>query len=198
MNKKGQLSKFWGIISMIAVFGIIIFIFLFFSVGLKQIIGEELLKPLINSSLNATSTMLTNETINSINNVQTIWDGNWFNYDLFFIIIFLTFVIELFYTSSQIKIDNMFSFFGLLTIGQLLFLFVLSFIATIRDWLITNLYTNLFDLSLISTPIIDMFISKIDIISFILFLICILISALDWQQIKEKIFNIGSDERAEQ
>jgi len=198
MNKKSQLDKFWLIGGLIMIFGVIIFMFLFFSVGLKQIIGEELIKPAINSSLNATSSMLTNSTINTINNIQTIWDGNWFNFDLFFLFMFLVFIIELFYTAAQVKINNMFSFFGLITIGNMLFLFVLSFISTVRDWLMNNFYNNLFDLTLINTPITDIFISNISIISFILFLICILISTLDWQQVKEKVTGFSSNERIEQ
>jgi len=198
MNKKGQLNKFWAIGGLIAIFGILIFMFLFFSVGLKQIISEELMQPAINSSLNATSHMLTAETIGQINNIQSTWDGDWFNFDLFFLFMFLVFVIELFYTASQVSIDNIFSFFGLITMGNMLFLFVLSFVSSVRDWLIENFYTNLFDLSMVSTPITDIFLYNIGIISFILFLICILIATLDWQQVKEKLVGFSSSERAEQ
>ena len=198
MNKKSQINRFWAIGGLIMVFGIIIFMFLFFSVGLKQIISEELMQPAINSSLNATSHLLTTETIGQINNIQTIWDGDWLNFDLFFLFMFLVFVIELFYTASKTSIDNIFSFFGLITMGNMLFLFVLSFVSAVRDWLIDNFYTNLFDLSMVSTPITDIFLSNIGIISFILFLICILISTLDWQQVKEKLVGFNSNERAEQ
>ena len=185
MNKKSQVSRFWLIAGLILMFGMIIFMYLFFSVGLKQIISEELIQPAINSSLNATSHMLTPTTIAEINNMQSMWDGDWFNFDLFFLFMFLVFVIELFYTASQVSIDNVFSFFGLITIGNMLFLFVLAFVSQIRDWLLLNFYTNLFDLSLVNTPITDLFLSNIGIISFILFLVCILISTLDWQQVKE-------------
>ncbi len=198
MNKKGQINGFWAIGGLIMIFGIIVFIFLFSSVGLKQIIGEELIKPAYNSTLNATSNMLTPATISTINDMESLWYTDWFNFDLFFLFMFLVFIIELFYTASSVKINNMFSLLGLLTMGNMLFLFVLSFVSQIRDWLIENFYTNLFDLTTISTPITDAFISNISIISFILFLLCILISALDWIEVKNRITGFSSNERAEQ
>lgn len=198
LEKKSQLNKFWLIGGLIMVFGIIIFMYLFFSVGLKQIIGEELIQPVFNATLNATSNLLTSGTITTINDMETIWHTDFLNFDLFFLFMFLVFVIELFYTTSKISIDNIFSFFGLITIGNMLFLFVLVFVSQIRDWLILNFYTNLFDLSMVNTPIIDIFISNIAMISFILFLICILIATLDWQQVKGKLSGFNSNERVEQ
>ena len=198
MNKKAQINKFWIIGTSIMLFGIVIFLFLFVSVGLKQIIGEELIAPVVTTSLNATSGMISAGTVATVNNIETTWNTNFINYDIFFLLIFLIFVVELFYTASKVSIDNMFSFFGLITVGNILFLFVLSFVETVRDWLITNLYVNLFDLSLVSTPIIDIFVTNIVIISFILFLTCILIAALDWRQVKEKLIGFNSSERVEE
>jgi len=198
MNNKSQISQFWLIIGVIAAFSIIIFFFLFFTVGLKQIIGENLIQPTMNYTLNATSNMINTETINTVNNMESMWNTDFMNFDLYFILIFLIFVIELFYSASKVSIDNIFSFFGIITVGNLLFLGILTFVGQIREWLILNLYTNLFDLSTVNTPIIDIFLKNANIISFILFLCCILIAALDWQQVKEKLTGFGSSERVEQ
>ena len=62
-----------------------------------------------------------------------------------------------------------------------MFLLVLFFFTTLRDWLLTNFYYNLFDLSGVSTPIIDFFISSpnMEIILFIWFLLIILVNQFE-------------------
>jgi hypothetical protein len=182
------------IIGLILSLGILIFIFLFMTVGIKQIVSENILEPSINATLTATSSLLDNNTINNVNALQTQYDTDWFNYDLFFILIFIIYVSQLFYLSAKTKIDNIFTFMGFATFGNMIFLFALTFIDTIREWLTTNLYYNLFDLSLINTPIIDFVVTNIQFISFILFVVCVLISGLDWQVIKEKITGNNSVE----
>lgn len=187
MNKKAQLSNFITIIGGILVFGLIVFLFLFFTVGLKQIFTENILSPIVNQTLNATSSMVSTDIVNAVNTAQGSYASNWFNFDIVFLLVFIIFVIELFYTASKTTIDNIFSFFGLITIFQIGFLFALTFIGVIRDWLILNFYTNLFDLTNVHTPIIDVFLSNVNLISFILFLACIMISVLDWKFIVDKV-----------
>ena len=196
MNKKGQISNMYIIIGMILVLGILLFVYLFLTVGVKQIVSENILAPSINASLNATSHLLDSGTITSINNLQTQYDSSWFNFDLFFLLIFSIYLFQLFYVSAKTSIDNIFTFLGFITIGNMLFLFILSFVETIREWLTTNFYYNLFDLSLINTPIIDLVVSNIQVISFVLFSICIMIATLDWQFIKERI--VGANEVVEE
>jgi len=198
MNKKGQISNFYNIIALIMIFSIVIFLFLFMTVGMKQIFSDNILEPTINATLAGTTSLIDNNTVSQVNNLKTTYDSNWFNYDLFFIILVLIFISEIFYTASQTSIDNIFTFFGLITIGNMIFLFLLTFIGVIRDWLILNLYTNFFELSSVNTPIIDYFIANINILSFSLFIICIAIATLNWRNIFEKVSRISEDGRTEE
>lgn len=195
LNKKSQyFTDFMRIAWIILIFGLLIFMFLFFTVGFKQIFSENILAPTINSTLNAvnsTGKNFTTAQVNDINNFQTMWDIDWFNYDIFFLVWFIGIFTLSVYEAAQIKAPNFFSFSGLLTIGTMIFLLLLTIVGKVRDYLILNFYTNLFNTALVSTPLIDWFITNIQLISFIWFIILILVSLFDWGDLYKSVTDQG-------
>ena len=128
MNNKGQVSDLGKILFSILAFGFIIFLFLFLSVGLKQIMSENVMTPVRTTLLNSTSSMISAETVAGVNSMQTGYDRDWFNYDLFFLLIMIIYVINLIYSASRVQFDNIFTFFGVITIFNMGLLFALTFL----------------------------------------------------------------------
>lgn len=189
MSKKSQfLPQFMPIMAFILVFGLFIFIFLFFTVGFKQMMSENIIAPTVNATttgLNSSGVTLRSDVYGDITGLQNTYASNWFDYDLFFIVFFLSAFVYTIYSASKVQTPNFYTFWGMSTFGTMAFLLVLTLVGQVRDWLLLNLYTNLFDLSLVSTPIIDWFLSNIQMISFIWFLILLLVAFLEWDMIKD-------------
>lgn len=172
----------------ILIFGILIFVFLFATVGFKQLWSENILEPAINSSLTAGNNAgMRSDTASYVNGVKTEFDTDWYNYDLFFLIFFFTAVSITVYGAAKTQAPNFYTFWGVATFGTMFFLFLLTVIGQIREWLLANFYTNVFNLTNISTPIIDWFVNNLQMISFVWFLALLLISFLDWENIIKNI-----------
>jgi len=77
MNSKAGIK---GILPTILLFGILLFVFLFATVGLKQMYSENIIAPVITAALTASPTLDVG-TVATINGFQTWWDLDWFNFD---------------------------------------------------------------------------------------------------------------------
>ena len=163
----------------IAFLSIITFLFLFFTIGFKQIFSENIITPVLNASLGAVGDQLTAGTISTLNSFQAKYDEPFFNYDLFFLVLMFGFATIAITSSYKSRKMGYRSFFGYITIGSWLFFLILGLINEVGSWLILNFYTNLFNTSLISTPIIDWFVSNMTFYSFLLFFICLLANQFD-------------------
>jgi len=172
MNKKGNMQT---IIGTILLFSVVIFIFLFSTVGVKQIFSENIIAP----TLSELSPQVSASTQTTISSWKDIFDLEWFDYDLFFLVFVLVAFSGTVLSAYKEKKLGWTSFFGYITIGSYVFLLALTFVTTISDWLMVNFYQNLFNLMLVDTPIIDFFIEQIHIISFIWFLVVIFVNQFD-------------------
>jgi len=172
MNKKGNVrSIFAGIL----IFGIVMFIFLFSTVGLKQIFSENLINP-VKTNL---SPLVSSGTSTTLDGYESQYNLDWFNYDLFFLLFFLVAFIGSIISAYKETTIGWASFFGYVTIGSYIFLLALTFITGLFNWLMTNFYYGLFDLSGIDTPIISFFAAHISLISFIWFLVILIVNQFD-------------------
>lgn len=183
-------KDFMGLTWIIIVFGLMIFFFLFFTIGFKQIMSENIIAPAVNQTLygmNASGVSMRSDTEGYITNAQSMYAADWFNADLYFLVFFLTAFIGSVYSAAKLQAPNFYTFWGVSTFGTMFFLFLLTVIGQIREWLLANFYTNVFNLTNISTPIIDWFVNNLQMISFVWFLALLLISFLDWENIIKNI-----------
>jgi len=172
MKKKGNMQT---IIGTILLFSVVMFVFLFSTIGLKQIFSENIIAPV----LTELSPQVSTATQTTINDYSLTYALEWFDYDLFFLIFVLVAFSGTVLSAYKEKKLGWMSFFGYITVGSYVFLLALTFVTTISDWLILNFYQNLFNLMVIDTPIIDFFIEEIHIISFIWFIIIIFVNQFD-------------------
>lgn len=185
MNNKKGLSQVWGTI---VIFSLFIFVFLFATVGFKQIMSENILQPVLDQTLLLNESFTIAPSIQSAQ--QNVVDGfntQWFDYDLFFLVIFILAFSSTIFSAKQSQKLGLLSFFGMVSIGTWIFLFIVGVMTQLSDWLIFNLYTNLFDLTSINTPIIDFFLSNISFICFLWFIIILIVNQIDFQDIVRRV-----------
>lgn len=106
-------------------------------------------------------------------------------YDLGFVLAFITvFTISI---SSAIKSrqQSWFEFFGTITIGFMILLFMTGFFITMKEWFVFNLIENFLQFDLGTTPIFYFYINNIGIINFIWMIGLVLLNKLDLTTIRE-------------
>ena len=166
----------------VLIFGIFSF-FLLFNFSLLTEVGEDVA---INITHNVTKTLgidsgFSTEMLDHIDNAQTKYAAvnSALPIDLFFLVLIMSTFILTVLTAIQSRKSGVISFFGFLTVGSMIFLFVLTFVEQVRDWLMDNFYYNIFDLSSIATPIADYYLNNSVVISFLWFIVLILINQFD-------------------
>lgn len=105
-------------------------------------------------------------------------------YDLFFLFSWVAVFGMSLITAYKSREDSYMSFFGSITIGLIVFMFVLSFLVTIFDWIVLNLIQGVVSFDLTTTPIILFYIDNIGFISFIWASILIIINKLTFALIR--------------
>ena len=184
INKKGLTNS----IGIIIIFSLFIFIFLFATVGYKQIFSENIIQPVLDVTLSLNQTLTIPASIQTAQ--QTVADGYnlpFFDYDLYFLVTFLLAFTSTIFSAQRAKKLGLMSFFGMVSIGSWIFLLIITIMTQLSDWLILNLYTNLFDLTGINTPIIDFFLSNISFICFLWFVVILIINQIDFQDVFRRV-----------
>ncbi|MDH4127274.1 MAG: hypothetical protein OEV44_00860 [Spirochaetota bacterium] len=175
-------------ITTIIIFSLFIFIFLFATVGFKQIFSENIIQPVLDQTLALNKTFTIAPSIQAAQqSVKDSYDLDFFNYDLFFLVIFISMFIGTIFSAQQSKKLGLMSFFGMISVGTWIFLLIISIVTQISDWLVLNLYTNLFDLTSINTPIIDFFLANVSFICFLWFIIILIINQIDFQDVFRRV-----------
>lgn len=170
-NNKG-LGRAFGII---LIFGIITFLFAFSFFLIKET-SDDLI---FDETYNVTKEVVQDLNVsiqmqNHIDDIKTEYDSiNW-PIDLLFLVMFIgAFIITVKISVTSAKLP-IYSFYGIVTFGTMLFLFMLSFIEQAREYLFNNFYYNVFDFANVSTPIMDYFITNMAWICFVWFLAIVL------------------------
>lgn len=177
MNKKG-ITKLFGV----SLAFMIVTVIAFFAVVFVQEIGHDnILIPLANISNQSAGTLGLSSTMQDY--IQEQPDN--FNavivpYDLYFLLSFLATFISSVIVSYKSREESFMSFFGLITIGMMIFLFVLGFMQTVQDWIITNLIEGFLEFDLITTPIINWYFDNVEIINFAWAAILIIINKINF------------------
>jgi len=97
---------------------------------------------------------------------------------------YILMVIATLFISYYSKEENVFSFLTMLFFGTLMFLFALSIVEQVTDWVIQDIFYKLIPTAQSSMPMFDFYTENIGIISFIHLLVCLLVNSL-YFKIKE-------------
>lgn len=170
MNKLFGYIFFFSITSIIGMF----FSIFIFQIGDQYVLTE--LNAVANDSYNnlGISEQMQTHIGDSLQNYR---DMN-LPYDLFFLLSFITIFGLSIFTAYSSREQSYASFLGSITLGLMMFLFIMGFVITIADWLVLNLIQNVVEFDMNTTPIFLFFTNNLGIISFIWAFLLIIINKL--------------------
>jgi len=105
-------------------------------------------------------------------------------YDLFFLFSWISVFGLSLITAYKSRETGYMSFFGAITISLMVFLFILSFLIVIVDWIVLNLIQGVVEFDLTTTPIILFYINNLAIISFLWASVLIIINKLNFSLVR--------------
>jgi hypothetical protein len=171
---------------------VIIGLLSFLIFGLHYIGYEYAIKPISNLSnigLNATGVAQTQATAHATQYLGiVVW------YDYLFLLFFVGIVVTSIYTALMSRRIGMFSFFGMFTLGILLFSIVMSYAIQIKTWIISELTMKVLSVN-INAPIFNFIVDNIYVIYLIWFCLIVLLSFIDIPTITAKLFQRQSEEQ---
>jgi len=147
---------------------------------MKEAGDQYLANPLTNISLNVLNNSNAPASFsNTVDNLHTTYDGIEIPYDLIFLIFWIIESGMVFLMAYKVKKMPIYSWFGMVFIGSMMFLLITGFVAQFTDWFIESFYNNLFsDLSL-NTPIMDFFFNYMALINYITFAVALFLNRID-------------------
>jgi hypothetical protein len=170
---------------------LVLFMGMFLIVFYDQAIDEFLITPLgnISQTIGQESGLGIgyNETLVSLG---TTYENRFIPFDIFFSVLFLIVVVAISRASINAKKQGVFSFFGYIFLGSMLFLLSMFFIAQFTDYFIINIYIPLFNDTVIDTPLMFFFFENVKWIAFVLFLWVGLLNQIDFKIVRGKVSDL--------
>jgi len=175
-NNKGIINLLW----IITIFGVVALIFMFGLIFIKEAGDQFLGTPLTNTALSVLNNSPAPQNFsNSINTIQSTYDGIDLPYDLFFLIFWILESGGVFYLAYKVKKASIYSWIGMVFIGSMMFLLITGFVAQFTDWFIANFYDLLFSGINLSTPIMDFYFENMALINYLTFAIALFLNRID-------------------
>lgn len=167
-------------------FSIGIIIVMFLGIFTYQLGDEQILTPLENISSQAAVSMNLSAPIQvALQDLPQSYRNLNIPFDLFMLIILINAFAGSIYVASQTKEMGWWNYFGAITFVLIIFLFISSYLAVIKDWLILNLFTGFLQVDLNTLPIFNWYITHLGIINFIWGVLLITANKLNFSYKKE-------------
>lgn len=186
-NKK-NMSRVFGIILGFS----ILFIFAFFmTILIKEIGKTEILDKIDNYTLLVEDSMGISDNMKEhIHKQPENFQSINLHYDLYFLLSLAgTFMFTLFISYKSRELGYM-SFFGYIFLGMTIFLYVVSVITLISDWLVDNLIIGFLEFDLTTTPIISWWLSGLGFKLFVWASILLIVNRLNFTRSREDLSRI--------
>jgi len=184
LNKKGNIFSLW---SMVIVFNVFIALAFTFLVGFGNLAGGEIIDPIHEEISGIAEDRTSLEIQNHIDDAQTKYYSNQLPWDLIMFGLMINFYFFILYSSIQSAKASTFTVFSMLTFGIIFLLLLVSISVDIQEWILSEIYTDVFEDLSVQTPIMDWMFANIGLISFIMCLILILVNQFD----KLKVLTLG-------
>ena len=193
MNKKGAygirlFSFFFGlmIITAILFFFLTAFPVILYDYGLNTVL--DINQGLVDDGVSSASSQVSATAVaEGYKSLYTIAD---YAFLLFIISVFVGSVVS----AYQAKREGIFSFFGLMTLGSILLIFILSFAVEIQNWIINEVVYGVLLISF-EVPIAMWFFDYNIYIGIIWYVILLLVNIIDFKGIGSKFGFVGEDEQ---
>jgi len=184
MNKKAN-TKVFGFFFILVILSAIM---LFLGVGMHFITQELALEPVRDIGINIlnSSGNVSNATVTRLNNVVLERENQVGVYDLLFLVFMISIFIESLIGAIKTKRMGWFSFFGFITVGNLIFGLIVYFAIQIRGWILNEIFYNVITESFTSTWF-DYFVNNTWWLLFVWYLLIIVLSFIDVSTILSKI-----------
>ncbi len=115
----------------------------------------------------------------SIEQLETDYNNLIMPYDLFFLVIWISAITTTLFSSFQANKQGVFSFFGSIFIGSLILLLITSFVASISDFFMVEVFNKLFDDVSVSLPVFNWYLTNLGLINFVWWLSLVLVNFID-------------------
>lgn len=189
MNKKGNFGlSLYGFMFVLIVVSVVM---LFVSFGFHFITYDYVIEPTATigqSMLNSSGVAYAN-----IENLKDDYYGRWAVYDLLFFATMISLFIQSCWTAIKARRLGFMTFMGLLTIGNLFFVLLLSYAINIRTWILNEFFYKMITESF-TARLTFMFFENSYYICFGWFTILLVLSYLDIPAILARIGFGGEDE----
>lgn len=159
-------------------------IFFFLSVNMHYLLYDYGITPLIDVA-NNTALGISETAKDAITGASSSYLTQTTYMDYFFGVMLLSMFISGIISSIESRKYGLFSFFGMLTLGNMFLILLISFAVQVRGWFLNNIAYAILNEN-ISMPIMEFFFNYTYQIVIIMFLIYLIINQLDLELIKEK------------
>ena len=181
-NKQGKIIALGMFLT---VFSLMVILWLFSYNFLFQVGDENLITPLNNFTLDtANQTNVSAQMITHLSGLPDEYRSTDLQSDLYFVIFFASFLITALIIAAKARKEPPLSLFGTLTMGIMLYFLVVSYIETVKDWLIENLIVGVLSIDISNTFIINAYIQDMILINYAILLILIIVNQMDFSFVK--------------
>jgi len=187
INKKGNILSLWSLILGFNIFIALAFTFL---IGFNNMAGSEIIDPIHQEVSKVAEDRTSVEIQNHIDGAKVKYYENQIPWDLVMFGIMINFYFFILYSAIKTAKASSFTVFTLLTFGSIFLLLLISISVDVQQWILSEIYTDVFEDLSISTPIMDWVFLNIGMICFIMALVVVLVNQFD----KLKNLVLGGEE----
>jgi hypothetical protein len=154
---------------------------MFLGIFVYQMGDEQILTPLDNISGQAATQMnLSAPIVSALHDLPESYRNLNIPFDLFLLIILISAFTGSVYSAAQTQEMGWWNFFGAITFMLIIFLFISSYLAVVKDWLILNLFVGFLQIDLGTLPIFNWYVTHLGMINFIWGVILITLNKLNF------------------
>lgn len=184
-------GTFWFFFVLMFVSGIFFFIFtalpaIFYTYGID--LGVQANQNLVDLGVSS------NQSQNNILAIANSYNSLYKFGDYAFLLILISLFAQSLISSSQASRSGIFSFFGFMTIGNIILIFILSYAVHIRDWFLNEIVYNILTIS-IETRFFDFFFSYSYYIAMIWYIIILFVNIIDFKRVASNMPFLSKDNR---
>jgi len=176
LNKKGNIFNLWF---MIIAFNIFIAISFTMLIGFNNLAGSEIIDPIHTEVSKIAEDRTSTEIQDYIDNSRLKYYENQIPWDLIIFGLMINFYFFILYSAIQAKKASPFALFSILTFGSIFMLLLVGISIDIQEWILNEIYSDVFEDLSVSTPIMDWVFYNIGSICFIMALIVVLVNQFD-------------------
>lgn len=178
VTKKGNLNIF-SLWMMIIVFNVFLAVGYTFLIGFNNLATTEIMDPIYTTISDMAEDHTSVQMQNYIDQSYTDYLDVFINWDLIMFGIMINFYFFILYSAIQMKKANPFVFFSMVTIGSIFLLLLISVSIDVQQWILAEIYGDVFEDLTYSTPIMDWVFTNMGMVAFILAMIVLLVNQFD-------------------